>query len=125
MGANDMYEPDDFAIGHLFWGTLIFLAISVACFFAIRALRALLDRRTAGSEAEHDGAPEIAGDSWADKAISRPPGDRNHAARFGADLGGMESMSEREQELLFSTYAPRKVRKAMKQRRKMREQGSR
>jgi hypothetical protein len=32
-------------------------------------------------------------------------------------------MSEREQEVLFSIYAPRKVRKAMKQRRTMREHG--
>jgi hypothetical protein len=31
-------------------------------------------------------------------------------------------MNQREQEELFSTYAPRKVRKAMKQRRKAREQ---
>ena len=31
-------------------------------------------------------------------------------------------MTQREQEELFSTYAPRKVRKAMKQRRKAREQ---
>jgi hypothetical protein len=31
-------------------------------------------------------------------------------------------MTQREQEQLFSTYAPRKVRKAMKQRRKAREQ---
>jgi hypothetical protein len=120
-----MYEPDAFAIGYMFWGTLIFLAIFVACFFAHKALRALLDRRTVGSQTEHDIAPEIAGDSWADKAISRPSADRNHAAFFGGDTGGMESMSEREQELLFSTYAPRKVRKAMKERRKAREQGSR
>jgi len=31
-------------------------------------------------------------------------------------------MTQREQEQPFSTYAPRKVRKAMKQRRKAREQ---
>jgi hypothetical protein len=31
-------------------------------------------------------------------------------------------MNQREQEEIFSTYAPRKVRKAMKKRRKAREQ---
>jgi len=37
-------------------------------------------------------------------------------------LGGVEGTAQREQEEFLSTYAPRKVRKAMRQRRKAREQ---
>ncbi len=58
-----------------------------------------------------------------ENAISRPPADHyGFSGYYGDELGGLGSMTQREQEELFSTYAPRKVRKAMKQRRKAREQ---
>ena len=60
-----------------------------------------------------------AGQPW-DQAISRPSGDY-YGVESECDFGGLGSMNQREQEQLFSTYAPRKVRKAMKERRKARE----
>ena len=55
-----------------------------------------------------------AGEPW-DQAISRPSED-SFVEESGGSSGGLGSMSQREQEQLFSTYAPRKVRKAMKER---------
>lgn len=115
-----MYEPDDFAIGNLFWGSLIFIAIFGVCFFSVMAVRRLLDRRPADSATI--GPPETGVDPWADNVISRPHNDVNHAPWSGGDTGGFEGMTQREQEIFFSTYAPRKVRKAMRQRRKLRDQ---
>jgi hypothetical protein len=66
--------------------------------------------------------PEEPRDPW-ENAISRPPADYyGFSGYYGDELGGLGSMNQREQEELFSTYAPRKVRRAMKQRRKAREQ---
>ena len=117
-----MYEPDDFAIDRLFWGSLVFVAIFVVCFFSVIAVRRLLDRRKGDRNAiDHDSAG-ITRDYWIDHAISRPCDDVNHAPWSGGDAGGFEGMNQREQEMFFSTYAPRKVRKAMRQRQKMRDQ---
>jgi hypothetical protein len=40
-------------------------------------------------------------------------------------MGGLAGLTRREQEILFSKYAPRKVRKEMKQRLRAREEKER
>jgi hypothetical protein len=115
---NDEYYHS-FDTDTLFWGALIFLALFPSFFFAWKAIEWLRNRR------KFDGtAVQESTDPW-DHAISRPAADCNWGAAvggFGGELGGLGSMNQREQEELFSNYAPRKVRKAMKQRRKAREQ---
>ncbi|MDT5362215.1 MAG: hypothetical protein QOC69_3977 [Mycobacterium sp.] len=106
----------EFEISTLFWGALIFLALFVSCFLAWKAIEWLRNRRKFDgvvAEGGHTMDPE---DLW-DQAISRPLADH-----YGSELGGLGGMTQREQEELFSTYAPRNVRKAMKARRKAREQ---
>ncbi len=75
-----MYDADDFSISNLFWGSVIFLAIFVACLFAAKAIGWLRDRREPNGKAPDEGA---LGESPA-VAISRPPGDRNYAAIWSA-----------------------------------------
>jgi hypothetical protein len=104
---------------------LIFLAIFLSCFALWKAFEWLRNRI-----ASHRGAsprqPEPPKDSW-DRAISRPAGDRNWVAPMGmsGEMGGLGGMTQREQEILFSTYGPRKVRKEMKQRLRAREEKER
>lgn len=117
------YYPDDSST--LFSGTLIFLAVFVLGFSLWKAIewlrnRAALHRRKATSQ------PESTKGSW-DQAISRPAADHNYASFMGegSELGGLAGMSRREQEYLFATYGPRKVRKEMKQRLRARQQKDR
>jgi hypothetical protein len=106
----------DIDVDTLFWGALTFVAFVVCCLLAWKAIewiRNRFDGVAAGAGNTKD--PE---DPW-DKAISRPSADF-----FSGDggVGGLGGMSQREQGELFSTHAPRKVRQAMKARRKAREQ---
>jgi hypothetical protein len=103
----------EYPISTLFWGALIVLAVFVSCFLAWKAIEWVRNRRQFDAEAVDGVNPE---DPW-DKAISRPTADY-----FADEWGGLGSMNQREQEELFSTYAPRNVRKAMRARRKAREQ---
>jgi hypothetical protein len=72
----------------------------------------------AGTVAVEAWPPEA---TW-DQTISSALADHRIDFVHSVGLGGLEGMTQREQEEFFSTYAPRKVRKAMKQRQKAREQ---
>jgi len=122
----------DFPISTLFWGALVFVALFVCCFFAWKAIEWLRTRGKVRSEVAEGRVPKVPkvpkvpgdpSESWATQAISRPSGDR-HYWEMGSSggLGVPEYMSQREQEEFFSTYAPRKVRKAMRASWKAREQ---
>ena len=103
---------------------MIVIALFVSCLLAWKAIGWVRNRRKSdGVVVEvHLQDPEEPRDPW-ENAISRPPADYyGFSGYYGDELGGLGSMTQREQEELFSTYAPRKVRKAMKQRRKAREQ---
>jgi hypothetical protein len=106
------------------WVALIVLAIFLSCFALWRAYVWVRNRLALRREASpNDSAPTK--DPW-DEAVSRPPGDRNPTPLLGeSDLGRLGGMTQREQEILFSTYAPRKVRKEMRQRLREREQRER
>jgi hypothetical protein len=116
-------EPD-YEFDTFFWGALIFLAVFVLGFALWKAFEWLRSR----IESHRGAAPtqlETPKDSW-DQAISRPAGDRIHDSLIGeGDMGGLAGMNQREQEIFFSTYAPRKVRKEMKQRLRAREEKER
>jgi hypothetical protein len=112
------YPPGyEYEISALFSGALIFLAVFVSFFLAWKAIEWIRNRRRLDPDAVEAGPPTEVADPW-EKAISRPSTDHY----YGEELGGLGSMNAREQEELFSTYAPRNVRKAMRQRRKAREQ---
>lgn len=117
------YGDYGFPISTLFWGALVFLALFVSCLLVWKAIERLRNnlRKFDGAPAD-EGHPKDPKDPW-DQAISRPPADHNWVEGLGGgDLGGLGSMSQREQEDLFSTYAPRRVRKEMQRRRTAREQ---
>jgi hypothetical protein len=103
----------EYPISTLFWGAMIILALFVSCLLAGKAIEWVRDRRNSDAVVVDAGNPE---DPW-DKAITRPSADY-----FVDGWSGLGTMSQREQEELFSIYAPRKVRKAMRARRKAREQ---
>lgn len=114
----------DFPISTLFWRAVIVVALFVSCLLAWKAIGWVRNRGKSGGVVVevHLKDPEEPRDPW-ENAISRPPADYyGFSGYYGDELGGLGSMTQREQEELFSTYAPRKVRKAMKQRRKAREQ---
>jgi hypothetical protein len=112
------YPPGyEYEISTLVSGALIFLAVFVSCFLAWKAIEWVRNRRPFDPEAVEAGLPTDLEDPW-EKAISRPSTDRY----YGDEWGGLGSMNQREQEELFSIYAPRNVRKAMRRRRKAREQ---
>lgn len=120
------YRHYDFPISTLFWGALIFLALFVSCFLVWKAIERLRNnlRRFDGAAVD-EGNPKDPKDPW-DQAISRPPADYHSSTGLCGgiknELGGLGSMSQREQEELFSTYAPRRVRREMQRRRTAREQ---
>jgi hypothetical protein len=113
------YPPgDEYEISTLLWGALVFLALFASCFLAWRAIEWLRNRTTSDGGAVGEGRTEDPEQPW-DQAISRPSGDYFY---YGDECGGLGGMNKREQEEIFSTYAPRKVRKAMRERRRAREQ---
>ena len=122
IAATD-YPENEFST--FFWGALIFLAVVVSCFFLWKAVEWLRSRMAFHGRATTSRA-ETTKDYW-EQAISRPAADHNYASLMGAgsEMGGFEGMTQREQEILFSTYGPRKIRKEMKQRRRAREQKAR
>src|SRR5262245_59746050 len=67
--------------------------------------------------------PKVPEATW-DQTISSALADHRIGFVHSVGLGGLEGMTQREQEEFFSTYASRKVRKAMKQRQKAREQST-
>jgi hypothetical protein len=112
--SNGQYG--EFDISTLFWGALIVVALSVACLLASKAIGWLRNRRKFDGVAEEEGRTKDPEEPW-DQAISRPSADY-----FGDGGSGLGGMNKREQEEIFSTHAPRKVRKAMRARRQAREQ---
>jgi hypothetical protein len=121
--ARPVYGPHDPPISDLFWGAVGLVALVALLLLARKAIGWLRGKlRKPDSPAVDDVGPQQPKDAW-DNAISRPPADHNWVEGLGSgDLGGFGGMTQREQELLFSTNAPRKVRKAMKQRQRAREQ---
>lgn len=111
-------EYGEFDISTLFWGALIVVALVVACLLASKAIDWLRSRKKFDGVVTSD--PE---EPW-DQAISRPSADYFGDGGLGA-LGGLGGMNKREQEEIFSIYAPREVRKAMKERRRAREEAQR
>ena len=105
------------------WVALIVLAILLSCFALWKASAWVRDRLALRCEASPNGSA-LTKDPW-DEAVSRPPGDRTAPLLGESDLGGLGGMTQREQEILFSTYAPRKVRKEMRQRLRARERRER
>ena len=113
----------DFEISTLFWGALIFLALFVSCFLAWKAIERLRNRRQfdgAALEGGHMRHPEELSEAWADQAISRPAADYDYGDM--GSFGGLGGMNQREQEELLLFAGTRKQRKAIKERRKAREQ---
>jgi flagellar biosynthesis/type III secretory pathway M-ring protein FliF/YscJ len=94
---------------------LIFLALFVACFLAWKAVERLRNRGKSDAVAQEDGDPETHQMPWNQADYRRSQYFRGEWTEFGG-------MSEREQEEFSSAYAPHKERKAVKERRKAREQ---
>jgi hypothetical protein len=97
------------------WGVLIFLALFVSSLLAWKAVEWLRNRGKSDAVAQEGGDPEIHQKPW-DQADSRTSPDLYFRGEW-SEFGGM---NQREQEEFFSTYGPRKVRKAMKKRREAR-----
>jgi hypothetical protein len=122
LTAADFNPEGDFS--NFFLGGLIVLAVFLVGFALWKAYEYLRDRMAERSDAEPIQI-ENTKDQW-EQAISRPDGDLNYASLIGeSDLGGLGGMTRREQEILFSTYAPREVRKEMKQRLRARDEKNR
>jgi hypothetical protein len=123
VSARPVYGPHDLPISNLAWGAVTFVAFVALLLLARKAIGRLRGKLGKSDvPAVEDERPQQPKDSW-DNAISRPPADHNWVEGLGScDLGGLEGMTQREQEDLFATHAPRKVRKAMKQRQRAREQ---
>ena len=112
----------EFPISAFFWGALILVALVAAWILAANAIGWLKTRRKFDAEAVVDERPESPKD-WSEQAISRPPADHGYAPPVGSSgLGGLGGMNQREQEILFSSYGRRKVRKAIKQRHTVQQQ---
>jgi hypothetical protein len=121
--ARPVYGPHDPPISDLAWGAVALVAVVALLLLTRKAIGRLRGKlRKSDGPAVEGERPQQPKDSW-DNAISRPPADHNWVEGLGSgDLGGLGGMTQREQELLFSTHAPRKVRKTMNQRRRAREQ---
>jgi hypothetical protein len=102
----------EFEISALFWGALIAIALVAVFLVAWKAIGWLRDRK----EFHGVTTPDPEG-PWG-RAISRPSDDYFYG---GLEVGGLAGMNKREQEEIFSTYAPREVRKAMRERKRARE----
>jgi hypothetical protein len=109
--------PDgyDYPISTLLWGAVIVVALFVACLVAFKAIEWVRDRRDSGDVTDEPRDP------W-EKVISRPSSDfSGFSSYYGDELGGLAGMNQREQEELFSIYAPREIRKVMRARKKARK----
>lgn len=116
---TDKY-PDYVGIFTFLSRAFLVLIFLMGCFILWRAILWLRDRKNLDEVEDIEGL----NDPW-DQAISRPAADiywGPASGGFGGEMGGLGSMNQREQEELFSTYAPRKVRKEMQRRRRAREQ---
>jgi hypothetical protein len=132
------YRYRDFDIDTFFWGALIFLALFVSCFLAWKAIERLRNRKkpsapsrtptSAGSEAASAAGadlPPLKRRQMTDPADRRDSDDPMFApswARYADEWSGMGGMNEREEEEFFLAFGTRKHRKAIKERRKAREQ---
>ena len=111
--ANDA-PGSDYAIEALFLVTLIFLALFVSCFLAWKAIEWLRNRRKCdGVAAEGEPKP------YAPEGFGR---EGFGAAVTGSHRTDMAGFSEREEEEFLLHHGPKKVRKAIKERRNAREQ---
>ena len=112
--ANDP-PGSDYAIEALFLVTLIFLALFVSCFLAWKATAWLRNRRKfdgVAAEGKHLKKPHVP------EGFGRALGDGSSLSHL-TDMGGF---SEKEEEEFLFHHGPKKVRKAIKERRKAREQ---
>jgi hypothetical protein len=109
---------DDLDIDTLFWGALIFLALFLSCFLAWRAIKWLRNPTklvvrprpqptVLTAEGEHMTEPFVP------QGFGRALGDGSSLSH----MTGMAGFSEREEEDFVLIYGPRKVRKAIKERR--------
>jgi hypothetical protein len=141
--AARRYPPGyEFPISTLYWGALIFLALFVSCLLAWKAIERLRNRRKfddVAVEGGHmkgpkaPGTPRIPGtpNRGGRKAGGQQPDwaveDRAFRRIFeeqwrGQEHTDMAGMNQREREEFLLAYGPRKVRKAIKERRKAGEQ---
>jgi hypothetical protein len=135
------YYRHGFDIDTLFWGALIFLALFVFCLLAWKAIERLRNRRKFDDVAvggghmkgpKAPGTPRIPGtpNRGGRKAGGQPDRafeDRAFRRIFeeqwrGQEHTDMAGMNQREQEEFLLAYGPRKERKAIRERRKAREQ---
>jgi hypothetical protein len=96
-------------------GALVFLALFMACFLAWKAVEWLRKRGKSDAVANEGGDPETPQMPWRQA-------DYRSSLFFRGEWSEFGGMNEREQEEFFSAHGPREVRKAMKKRRKAREQ---
>ena len=141
MYAAKHYPPGyEFEISTLFWGALIFLALFVSSFVAWKAIEWLRNRKKASTPARATTSEAVAG-ATADAGTDLPPLEEGHMkdpedprnpydptfapswAHYGDEWSAMGGMNEREEEEeFFLAFGTRKHRKAIKERRKAREQ---
>jgi hypothetical protein len=117
MGVQPLPHGQGCGIG----GALIFLVVFVSCFLTWKAIGSLRNRRKSDAVAVEARPPKAPEANW-DQTISSALADHRIGVVHWIGLGCLEGTTQREQEEFLSTYAPRKVRKAMKQRQKAREQ---
>ena len=111
--ANDP-PGSDYAIEALFLVTLIVLAVFVSCVLAWKAIEWLRNRRKCdGVAAEGEPKP------YAPEGFGR---EGFGAAVTGSHRTDMAGFSEREEEEFLLHHGPKQIRKAIKERRKAREQ---
>jgi hypothetical protein len=119
-----------FDIDTLFWGALIFLALFLCCFLTWKAIEWLRSpTKTVVRPRPQPTVSTLDGEHMTEPCVpeTKPfvPQGFGRALGNGSSLSHMTDMagfSEREEEDFLLIYGPRKVRKAMKQRRKAREQ---
>ena len=109
--ANDA-PGSDYAIEALFLVTLIVLALFVSCFLAWKAIAWLRNRR------KFDGVAAEGKQPYVPEGFERALGVGTSLSHL-TDMGGF---SEKEEEEFLLHHGPKKVRKAIKERRKARQQ---
>ncbi len=114
MHAANYPRGSDDVVAALLLVTLIVLALFVLCFLAFKAIEWLRNRRKCdGVAAEGEQKP------YAPEGFGR---EGFGAAVRGSHLTDMAGFSEREEEEFLLLHGPKQVRKAIKERRKAREQ---